>query len=281
MGVIKKKRGKNNYYYLKYSYRKGNNVVTKEKYLGTKIPEDIDKIKSEFNKELNKPIYHKFNKIKKNFQNEWKRLPKTVKEKELEEIAITFTYNTNAIEGSTISLSETKEIIQDKRAPSKSLDDIKETELHSKVFLDALKNKERITNALLLKWHNDIFKETKQDISGKYRDYLIRVGSYVAPDWQDVKKLMKDLIGFCNDDMDTVELAARIHYRFEKIHPFGDGNGRIGRLLMNYILWWNKYPMLIIEYKGRESYYKALQKDEEGFVKYFFRRYLKVHEKRI
>ena len=84
-----------------------------------------------------------------------------------------------------------------------------------------------------------------------------------------------------NSKINPVELSAIMHYRFEKIHPFGDGNGRIGRLLMNYLLWYNKYPMLIIEYKKRKSYYRALNKTEDEFVKYFIRRYLAVHKKRL
>ena len=78
-----------------------------------------------------------------------------------------------------------------------------------------------------------------------------------------------------------VELAGKAHFQFEKVHPFGDGNGRIGRLLMNHILWNAGYPMLIIEYKKRSSYYKALTKGEDGFVKYFIRRYLAVHKRRL
>jgi len=84
-----------------------------------------------------------------------------------------------------------------------------------------------------------------------------------------------------NKQMNPVELSARAHYRFEIIHPFGDGNGRIGRLLMNHLLWHAGYPMLIIEYKKRASYYKAFTQDEEHFVNYYFRRYLSIHKKRI
>ena len=144
-----------------------------------------------------------------------------------------------------------------------------------------LNKKEGISKNLLLNWHKEIFGETKSDIAGQYRDYLVRVGAYIAPDWQEVEKMMSELIKFIKESrkVNSVELSARAHYRFEKIHPFGDGNGRIGRLLMNSILWHFGYPMIIIEYKKRRSYYKALQKDEEGFVTYFLRRYLSINEK--
>jgi len=276
--IIKKKKGKGEYFYLKSSFRKGSKVLTKEKYLGKKIPENIEEIKKEFQKDL----YKKLENIKNNFQKEWKKLPETAKEKEKQEISIVFTYNTNAIEGSTITLEEAREIIHDKISPNKPLRDVKETEAHSKVFLKMLDKKEEISNEILLRWHREIFSETKSDIAGKYRDYLVRVGYHIAPDWQNVKIMMNNLIYFINKEkMNPVELSARAHYQFEKIHPFGDGNGRIGRLLTNHILWYAGYPMIIIEYKKRKSYYKALQKEEESFVKYSIRRYLSIHKKRV
>jgi Fic family protein len=282
MRIIKRKKGGKEYFYLQHSFRKDGKVVTKERYLGGKIPRDIEKIKKELAEEEQKILYEKLERVRKNFQKEWKKLPESVKEREREGIAIAFTYNTNAIEGSTITLEETRKIIHYKIAPNKSLKDIKETEAHSRVFLDMLNKKERISNRLLLEWHREIFGETKPDISGAFRNYLVRVGSYIAPDWQDVEKLMNRLVKFVNESkINPVELSARAHYRFEKIHPFGDGNGRIGRLIMNHILWHKDYPMLIIEYKKRSSYYRVLQKDEDGFVKYFLRRYLSVHKKRL
>jgi Fic family protein len=283
MRIIARKKGNKKYFYLQHSFRGDGKVITKEKYLGSKVPSDIKEVMLAFRKEMQTAIYKKLEEISENFQAEWKRIPESAKEKELEEISIAFTYNTNAIEGSTITLEEAREIIHDKISPNKPLKDVRETEAHSKVFLQMLKKKEKITKGLLLQWHQDVFGETKPDIAGKFRDYLVRVGPYLAPDWQDVENLMKSLIIFIdkNKKMNPAELAGRAHYKFERIHPFGDGNGRIGRLLMNYILWINKYPMLIIEYKKRKSYYRALQGDEEHFVSYFIRRYLAVHRKRL
>ena len=280
--IIKRKKGKTEYLYLQHSFRKDGKVVTQEIYLGKKIPDNIDEIKAKLMHEPHKALSDKLEKIRKNFQEEWKKTPPSAKEKILQEIAIAFTYNTNAIEGSTITLEETRLILEDKIAPNKPLRDIRETEAHAATFLQMLKATEKISDKLLLKWHKEIFEETKPDIAGAFRNYQVRVGPYLAPDWRNVENLMKQLVAFANkSNLNSVELAARAHYMFEKIHPFGDGNGRIGRLLMNYILWRNGYPMLIIEYIKRKSYYKALQRPEEGFVTYFIRRYLAVHKQRL
>jgi Fic family protein len=282
MRIIKRMKGKTEYFYLQHSFRRDGKVMTKELYLGKSVPKNIEELKEKLMLENKKILFNKLEKIKNSFQKEWKKYPESAKEKELREIAIAFTYNTNAIEGSTITLEEAREILEDKIAPNKPLKDIRETESHAKVFLEMLKAKEKISKEVLLKWHKSIFGETKSDIAGRFRSYLVRVGTYIAPDWQDIKKLMDQFIKFVNEtELNAVELSARAHYKFEKIHPFGDGNGRIGRLIMNHILWKNGYPMMIIEYSNRKSYYKALQKNEENFVNYLIRRYISIHKKRI
>ena len=232
--------------------------------------------------EPHKALTEKRRKIRTNFQKEWKKTSPSAKEKELQEIAIAFTFNTNAIEVSTITLEEVRLILEDKIAPNKPIRDIRETESQAATFQEMLKTKEKISEQLLLKWHKEIFRETKPDIAGSFRNYHVRVGPYLAPNWQQAGNQIKQLVAFVNEsNLNSVELAARAHYIFEKIHPFGDGNGRIGRLLMNYVLWKNDYPVLIIEYSKRTSYYKALRRPEEGFVSYFFRRYLAIHKQRL
>jgi Fic family protein len=280
--TIKRKKGNAEYFYLQHSFRKDGKVVTKEVYLGKKIPQNIEEIKAKLMHEPHVALGKKLEKIRTNFQKEWKKVPQSAKEKELQEIAIAFTYNTNAIEGSTITLEEARLILEDKVAPSKPLRDIRETESHAAAFLQMLKTDEKLSEKLLLKWHENIFRETKLDIAGRFRTYSVRVGPYVAPDWQKVENLINQISAFVSEsNLNPVEVAARAHYMFEKVHPFGDGNGRIGRLLTNFILWKNGYPMLIIEYKKRKTYYQALQRTEEGFTTYFIRRYVSVHKQRL
>lgn len=83
-----------------------------------------------------------------------------------------------------------------------------------------------------------------------------------------------------------VELAALVHLKFVTIHPFADGNGRISRLIMNFILHKKGYPMLDIKYERRNRYYTALErsqikKTENTFVQWFMRRYLIAHDQYI
>ncbi|MBW2981662.1 Fic family protein, partial [Candidatus Woesearchaeota archaeon] len=228
MEIVKKK----NYYYLKHSYRRGGKIITKERYLGKSIPKNIEKIKSDFLRETKKELYTKLSRIKNNFKKEWRKYPLSVKRELLIDFSVNFTYNTNAIEGSTITREETEELIKRKIAPNKSIRDIQETIRHSETFLQMLNEKKDLSLTLILKWHRYIFQESKSDIAGKLRDYNVRVGDYRCPDWQDVEKLMKSYFEWYTKNKKKehpVEFAASAHYKFVEIHPFGDGNGRIAR----------------------------------------------------
>ena len=271
------------YYYIAHSFRAEGKVIYKERYLGKTIPNNIEEIKESFLHECMKEgVIKKLKLIKANFHKEWNHYPESIKKKMLIDLSISFTYNTNAIEGSTITLDETEDIIKNKIAPNKPLRDVQETINHSKVFFKVLNEKKDLSNNLILEWHREVFFETKPDIAGRLRNYLVRVGQYIAPDWQDINKLIKEFFEWYNKSktkLNPAELAARAHYKFEKIHPFGDGNGRVGRLIIAYILKKSKYPMLIIEFKKRKAYYRAISRAEYDFVNYFIRSYLSAHKK--
>ncbi len=281
MRVITRKKGNKNFFYLQHSYRTEGKVITKERYLGKTIPPNLEDIKAQLAQATQDSLTQKLEEIRNRFQKQWSQTPQSAKENELKELTITFTYNTNAIEGSTITQAEARQILEDKIAANKPLRDIKETEAHAAVFQKMLNTHSQMSEQLLLDWHREIFGETKPDIAGKYRTYPVRVGSYLAPEWQKIHKQMQQLITFINDsNLNPVDTAVRAHYIFEKIHPFGDGNGRIGRLLLNHILWNNGYPLLIIEYVKRKSYYRALERSAEDFRNYLMRRYLAIHKNR-
>ena len=216
-------------------------------------------------------------------------MPPSIQEKELETFMVKFTYTTNKIEGSTLTHRETALLLEKGITPARRpIEDVKEAELHRKVFYEMLEYNKNITIATVLHWHKELFKETKNDKAGLTRKYDIGItgSNYIPPHAIELDILLREFFNWYNqhkNKMHPLHLAALVHLRFVSIHPFGDGNGRISRLLMNYVLNKNKYPMLIIDYSERNSYYNALEKsqldnEENSFTLWFFKRYVKEYE---
>lgn len=278
MNIIK--RG--NLHYLRNSFRKRGRTVTRELYLGKSVPLNIEQLKVRLLRLcLEEDLFIMLDSIRKRFRTEWQHYPPSIKKKILLDLSISFTYNTNAIEGSTVTEDETENLLKRRISPERPIDEVRETLSHSQVFLDIMDRGEGFDEKSMLEWHSKLFSETKPDIAGRLRDYHVRVGEYRAPDWQDVRGLLREYFRWLekNKKMHAVELAARLHYKFEKIHPFGDGNGRIGRLIIALVLRQHKYPVIVIPYKKRRSYYRALGKTENGFVLYFIQRYISTFRK--
>jgi Fic family protein len=291
VSIKKKKISNKTYHYLQHTYRVSGKVHYKEKYIGEKIPKDIEKKKKEFLTEIyQEQWYNKFDKIKDNFNKNKMKIPKKVEEKELETFAVKFTYNTNKIEGSTLTHLETALLLEKGISPAnKPMEDIKEAEQHREVFYDMIKYDKNIDISTLIHWHKKLFQFTKKDVAGKIRTYPVYISGsrHIPPSSVELDLLIMEFFDWYNNNknkMHPVHLAALVHFRFVSIHPFGDGNGRIIRLFMNYVLNKNGYPMLIIEYKNRKSYYNALEmsnvkNDENIFTLWFFKRYVKEYER--
>ena len=290
VSVKKKIINGNTYYYLEQSFRKNGTINKKEKYLGPTLPENIEKIKEEFQKEFYQETwFNRFDIIKEQFIKEKRNIPPSLEKKQTEQFATTFTYHTNRIEGSTITLRETADLLERGLSPSqRPVEDIKETEAHKKVFTDMLAYKKEITLPTILYWHKQLFQDTKPDTAGKIRQHPVGIsGSKFRPPYPiELDFLLRDFFDWYHENKKTlhpVQLAGLTHLKFVTIHPFGDGNGRLSRLLMNYVLHKNGYPMLIIPYSQRKSYYTALErsqlkKDENIFILWFFKRYLKEYK---
>lgn len=287
----KLKKGNKEYFYLVHSYRVGKSVKKKQSYLGNHIPKDIENKKKKFIQEFYAEKFLKnIDLIKKNFDVEYRKMPISAKEKSKENFAIKFTYNTQRIEGSTLTLKETANLLEDKITPSsKPLRDVKEAEAHEKIFFEILEHKKNLSLQIILKWHKDLLKDTKPDIAGKIRshDVAIARSKFKPPMYIEIDVLLKEFFDWYNKEkknIHPVELAALVHLKFVTIHPFSDGNGRISRLIMNFILKDNNFPLLDIPYTKRNGYYNALERsqihDKENiFVQWVFRQYLAEYKK--
>ncbi|MBM4248672.1 MAG: Fic family protein [Euryarchaeota archaeon] len=274
------------YYYLEESLRLNGTVQKRERFVGEKLPPDIGELKLRFSREVRSELlYPRLDMIKKAFASEERSLPDPVREKSLRAFAVRFTYDTNRIEGSTLSLRETAELLEAGITPArKAISDVKEAESHWRVFREVLGTRRDLSLRLVLYWHHRLFCDTKPDIAGKLRDYQVYISGvkYTPPSPVEVHPLMTEMLAWYNRNksrLHPVEISASLHQRFESIHPFGDGNGRVGRLIMNSVLHRNGWPMLNIPYETRRGYYNALERsqtrrDEDVFVRWFIRRYL-------
>lgn len=292
MVTIKKKVLKGQtYYYLEHSIRKGRLVQKKEVYLGRKIPSNIEAIKKDFLDAIyNAKWYVGLDRIKQKFSKEQRTIPKSVREKELQNFVTRFTYDTQRIEGSTLTRRETADLLERGITPkSKPMRDVQEAQAHRDLFYEILKSKKELSLQVVLGWHWNLFQLTKPDIAGKIRKYPVAISGskFVPPSAVEVYPMLTEFFRWYNkkkDKLHPVELTALAHLKFVTIHPFGDGNGRITRLIMNFILNKKGYPMLDIPYEGRNSYYNALErsnvkKEERIFLQWFVKKYIKEYRR--
>ncbi len=292
MVTIRKRRIDNeDFFYLEHTLRIKDKVKKKEKYLGKTIPTDIEKIKQEFfHKIFKEKWYSLLDKIKKNFSSEYQKFPQTAKERYLENFLVKFTYNTNRIEGSTLTLRDTANLLKEGISPrNRPVRDIKEAESHKKVFYDMLNYKKDLNLNIVLYWHKLLLQDTDKEIAGRIRNHQVAIAGTTVqlPSPVEIGPLLDDFFAWYNQEknrLHPVELAALVHLKFVSIHPFTDGNGRISRIMMNFVLHKNGFPMLDITYSNRASYYTALERSQKTgkeyiFVQYLIKRYLKEYKK--
>jgi Fic family protein len=182
-----------------------------------------------------------------------------------ETFRVEMTYNSNAIEGNTLTLSETRLVLEEGiTVGGKTLKEQIEATNHSRAmdFVQALIKKPTIEETDVLNLHALILDRIDPQNAGFYRRSALRISgtTYTPPNAVKVPQLMKDFYKILNSKGEPIEIAAQIHQKFVDIHPFIDGNGRTARLLVNLYLMRNGYPPIIVLKVERKKYISSIMK---------------------
>ncbi|MEA3378196.1 MAG: Fic family protein [Nanoarchaeota archaeon] len=286
MNLEIRKLGKKKKYYLAHSFREGKKVKKIRRYLGIDLSKkSLEKLraraeqilKQQINsyKQIKDPLKYELNpkeiKLLETLETKGKIKIGHLAEKDWLKFTEFFTYDTNAIEGSTIKYNEVKDILEKDKWPIDApKSEISETYGVAGSIKELRQTKIHISVEFIKKLHKIIFKNSKE-FAGKYRKKGIEVvirdglGNVVhagAPSNR-IKGLLEELVDWYNRNKKKytpILLAVVVHNQFEVIHPFQDGNGRVGRLLLNNILLKHNLPPVNITLENRREYYAALQK---------------------
>lgn len=194
-------------------------------------------------------------------------------------VQIKFSYNTNRIEGSQLSEDETRHIFETNTIMNTenttNVDDIVETTNHFYLFDDMLDNVETPLTEELIKHYHTILKRGTSDERkdwfnvGDYKQLQNEVGGILTTEPKEVPTKMKELLDwYHNLNVVTLENIIEFHYRFERIHPFQDGNGRVSRMIMFKECLKNNITPFIIDEEHKLFYYRGLKeyKEEKGWL---------------
>lgn len=202
-------------------------------------------------------------------------LPHSLVKKLREQFEIEMTYNSNGIEGNSLTLKETFLVINEGiTIKGKPLKDHLEAKNHYEALeylneLVAHDKRHTISEILIRHLHQMVIQDIDKEWAGRYRDRNVIIGGakHVPPEAVEIPGQMHDLISWLRhnkNNLHPIELAAILHHKLVYIHPFFDGNGRTARLAMNILLMQDGYPLIIILKNDRKKYYRVLSSADDG-----------------
>jgi len=205
--------------------------------------------------------------------NQSRPLPNIALQKIKETLSVEWTYNSNSIEGNTLTLRETQMVIQEGiTVKGKSLREHFEAKNHDKAvdYLYEIVSQDYVLRSIdILSLHGLVLRTIEDDFAGRIRNAGVRItgANFVPPNANKVSDLLDELIVFVNENplgLNDIELATIFHHKLVWIHPFFDGNGRTVRLAMNLLLMRKGFPPAIILKNDRKKYYDALNQANKG-----------------
>jgi Fic family protein len=180
-------------------------------------------------------------------------------------------YNSNAIENSTLTLKETEKILLEMEVSRDiSVREAFEAKNLARIieYIRTKSQEEEISKDNIILLHQMLIGSINDDIAGRFRKEgeYVRVGTYIAPAPELINRVIENIIVEYTSEHDTyfIDKIAKFHLDFENLHPFNDGNGRIGRALINYQLQRLGFPNIIIRDKEKQKYYDGFEKYREN-----------------
>ena len=206
----------------------------------------------------------------------------------IEDFITRSTYHSNAIEGSTLTYAETYAILYNDNSfkiEGKEPREIYEAINHKKALelvLKSIENKEDFDERLIKRINETINKDIKDTTGYRTVQVFIRGSEHVPPSPEKIPNLMNYYIYNYNNDTDDIYTKiAKYHIEFEKIHPFEDGNGRTGRLLINYELIKNDLPPVVISKDERVKYFELIRNNDIINLAEWFKELSNIEKDRI
>lgn len=179
-------------------------------------------------------------------------------------------YNSNAIENSTLSLEETEKILLqidlDRYINEREIFEAKNL-ARVVSYIDKRAKEQELTPEVILSLHQMLMSNIRDEIAGRFRrdNESVRVGNHIAPTAKEIDRGINKMLAEYNatSHEDISQRIAKLHLAFEQLHPFNDGNGRIGRVINNYLLIREGFVPINIKFIDRKKYYEAFKEFNE------------------
>jgi len=299
-----KKIGDKSYYTLRISVRKGNKVITKDLCnLGSDVSKiSLDSLEKKYKEEIRKSYKtikrfldsnHYIEKIKKikikedqylskeqminiksinlHYASKFLRLDELTKKDIYERFLVNFAVNSTSIEGNTITLKEAQKLFEEDILPkNRTAREVYDLTNTKNVFNYLLDKKPKLNIELIKKVHDLLLEKIDKRVGFRNHDIHILGQPFKPTPARYVKADVKLLLDWYSKNRKNIHpfvLAIFFHHKFESIHPFSDGNGRTGRMLMNYILYLNSFPPFVVSRRFRKEYLDAMNKADPSLKK--------------
>lgn len=292
--IYQKRVGAHTYYYLRVSERRGNKIIKKDvAYLGKNLTEvraklnelpqktvrdayktitrflesntyleKAKKLKLRHSEYIEKETLEEVEGCRLHWQQAFQKHDSKTRQEYLKGFIIEFAFNTTSIEGNTITLKETERLLTEQLTPkNKTLREIYDIQNTERVFSSILEEPEQLSQETIINIHKELMMNIDSRTGYRTGDVRIMRSRFKSTPHPYIKADMDLLLKWYMEKrgrMHPLALAGIFHHKFEKIHPFFDGNGRTGRMVLNAMLLSEGYPPMIIQKKTRARYLDAL-----------------------